>query len=190
MNKEREELGARTAKWLRDYSDRGVAGFDADDIAAKAMADLPRRGWPILATVAAALLAAVVGLAVVNSPGVNPPGGQVEQRPSGTAPEGSDMPSDPPPSMSGTGISRDAAIAAAREAVPRSATWEVRVANFGTAGDLLYAEGGYQIARGLPGDRQVWVVVLGTGSGFEAEGSIVVIDYLDGTIYEVVDWIS
>jgi hypothetical protein len=36
-------------------------------------------------------------------------------------------------------------------------------------------------------DRWVWVVYLASGEPLAAEGTVVVLDFIDGTVYEVVN---
>jgi hypothetical protein len=82
------------------------------------------------------------------------------------------------------GLSKAEALEIAREAAPRSADFPVFVAKAGPAGELVGND--TRFAVDVPGDRWVWYVVLDTGA-LSGEGSMIVIDYLDGRVYEVVD---
>jgi len=183
-------LDPRFLRGIREFSEQGLVNLDADEVARAAMTRVMRPGWQVAATVIGAALIVSVGLAVASSFAGGGPGGQPAVSPSAAA----SLTTEPPPTQPTAGpelaLTQELAIATARAAAPHAATGRVLVAKAGSAGDLLYAEGGYQIAQGLPQDRWVWVVILATGSGFGAEGSIVVMDFLDGTVYEVVDWIS
>jgi len=44
--------------------------------------------------------------------------------------------------------------------------------------------------EGVPGDRWVWYIVLSNLGPLSGEGTFVILDYVDGTIYEVVDVIG
>jgi hypothetical protein len=89
------------------------------------------------------------------------------------------------------GLTEERAVAVARAAAPQAALWPMLVSTAGTAAKLLHPEGGYRVAQGHAHDRWVWVVVLGNaGTGLDGAGVIVVIDYIDGTVYEVVDLTS
>ena len=94
-----------------------------------------------------------------------------------SAPTGSPVPSAP--------LSRDAAVALARAAAPQSAQHPVTVAEAGPARD--FASAGME---GVPGDRWVWYIVLSNLGPLSGEGTFVILDYVDGTIYEVVDVIG
>jgi hypothetical protein len=88
------------------------------------------------------------------------------------------VPTAPEPSG---GISRDAAVDAARDALPDGAEWEVGVVETGPLGrlDPLWETNDW--SRDLSGDLWVWrVFLLNDGSGAE-----VFIDYVDGSVYVV-----
>jgi hypothetical protein len=87
------------------------------------------------------------------------------------------------------GMSRDEAVDIAREAVPQADGWDVLAAEAGPVNRFDYLAGQAFISA-VPADRWVWVIDLGSGPPLGAEGSWVVIDYLDGRVYGVVDWIS
>jgi hypothetical protein len=147
--------------------------------------------WQIPVTIAAAAIVVSVGITMASSLGR--PVGQDPANPALPAESPTAQPT-PAPSTAispNLGMTEELAVAAARAAAPQAAEYPVIVAKAGSAEELLYAEGGYQIAPGLPRDRWVWVVILGDTRGpLDADGSIVVIDFIDGTIYEVVDWMS
>ena len=87
------------------------------------------------------------------------------------------------------GISRDEAEDAARDVVPKADGWDVIAADAGPIGQFDYLDG-QAFTSEIPADRWVWVIDLGGGPPLGAEGSWVVIDYLDGRVYGIVDWIS
>jgi hypothetical protein len=87
------------------------------------------------------------------------------------------------------GISRDDAVDAARDVVPEAAEWDVIAVEAGPVGQFEYLVSQPFISE-VPADRWVWVIDLGHGPSLGAEGSWVVIDYLDGRVYGVIDWIS
>lgn len=211
MINDTDDLDPRLATRIRAFSEQSLDTFDPERAAAAAMSPARRPMWLTAATVGSATLVVLVGIAVGSSLLGYGPVGQgpaiSSESPSAAAsPTASDTPSAtasvtapafPAPAGQATpgpalpGLTEEAAAAAARAAAPQSAAWPVVVAKAGPAGELLYSEGGYQIAPGLPHDRWVWVIILGDSSqALDGEGSIVVIDFLDGTVYEVVDWIS
>jgi hypothetical protein len=81
------------------------------------------------------------------------------------------------------GLSKAEALAIAREAAPQSADYPVFVAEAGPASEWAADP---RFPEDVPGDRWVWYVVLDTGA-LSGEGSIIVIDYIDGRVYDVVD---
>lgn len=88
------------------------------------------------------------------------------------------------------GFTQEQAVAAARAAAPQSADRRIISAKAGPLGELL-APGTYDFSSAIPSDRWVWVINLGSGQPLgEGQGSIVVIDFLDGRVYGVIDWIS
>lgn len=157
-----------------------------------------------IATVAAAVLATTVVLAVTaggsNDDGLLSlaVGASASASASHSSPS---TPSTPTPTEAPTsapadltpqgGLTEVDAIATARATSPEAAGWPVLVAKAGSAQELPYDEGGYQVAPGLRGDQLVWVVILGDRRDtLDAEGTLVVIDFLTGEVYEVVKWIS
>jgi hypothetical protein len=60
----------------------------------------------------------------------------------------------------------------------------------GNSGTLLSSAGLLDISAKLQADRQVWVISLAVGDGLGAEGSTVVVDFLDGHVYGAVAWRS
>lgn len=86
-----------------------------------------------------------------------------------------------------TGLSRDEAVEAARAAAPQSAHRPVAVAEAGPASDLVGSAG---IAPDVPGDRWIWYIFLSDVGPLSGEGSIVILDFFDGRVYEVVNVIG
>jgi hypothetical protein len=86
---------------------------------------------------------------------------------------------------SGEGLTRDEAIAVARQAVPEAAAWGVRVAKAGPLEDIFTARGEFDWSRELPPDRWIWQVTFGVGRALDSRGAHVFIDYTDGRVYEV-----
>jgi hypothetical protein len=85
-----------------------------------------------------------------------------------------------------TGLTQEQAITVARVAAPQSADRSVRRAEAGPAGELVEPQV-YEFSSDIPSDRWVWVIILATqGEG----GSSVVIDFLDGRVYGVVNVIE
>ncbi len=163
-----------------------VTGFDAAGTARAATA--PQSfGWRIAASVAlaaAALMAVVIVIA-------NDPPAQRGQTTATVVPNPSALEATPAPATPGAGLlSRVQAIAVSREAVPGAADWEVAVATFGPAQDVLYGEYGYHLAEGLASDRQVWAIVLKTGPQGATSGAIVIVDARDGTVLDTMRWIE
>ncbi|MGH9174981.1 MAG: hypothetical protein ACRD1H_11520, partial [Vicinamibacterales bacterium] len=100
-------------------------------------------------------------------------GGRYSPAPVPTAPEPSD------------GISRDEAVAAARDALPDGADWEVVVTEAGPLGRIYPLWATNDWSRDLSGDLWVWRVFLVSGD----RGADVVIDYVGGSVYVVSPWI-
>jgi hypothetical protein len=85
------------------------------------------------------------------------------------------------------GLSKAEAVEIARQAAPQSADYPITVAEAGPASELV-ADTGF--AEDVPGDRWIWYIVLDNGGALSGEGSIIVIDYVDGRVYDVVDIIG
>lgn len=101
--------------------------------------------------------------------------------PAAPAPTSTDAPAPP-----ADGLARDDAIAAARDAMPRLAEMDVIATAFAPAADMRVEGMWFDGAEAVPDDRWLWRVNF--RSGFE--GTIVYVDYLDGTVYGATDWIS
>jgi hypothetical protein len=150
--------------------------------------------WQLVATAVAAAAVVVIAVGVVRSssddvtPGEQPPAAStispapVESEPVGTA--------TPSSTTTTSGLTEAEAVAAARTAAPQTANQPLLSAHSGPAGELLVPAEAYAIEPPLPPDRLVWKLVFGSGSGFDAEGSIVVIDALDASVYAIIDWLS
>ena len=156
----------------------------------------PVRLMRTLATVSSVLLVvliAAVGTAALLS-GRQIVGQAPEASSSAAIQSASEVP-DPEPTRApasestSAGLTEDQAVIAAREAAPQSGDLEVSSAKVGTFEELLGPPETFgDIPPGIPGDRMVWVIVLG-GNGPEQGGSIVVIDFLDGRLYKVWDFL-
>lgn len=90
-------------------------------------------------------------------------------------------PPQPPP----TGLARAEAIAAARSAVPRAATWDVDYVVSGPPGEILLGMESLDWAETVPNDGWLWRVDFRR----DDRGSTVFVDFEDGTVYGVVDTI-
>ena len=77
----------------------------------------------------------------------------------------------------------------ARAAAPQSADRPVVRADAGPAGELPETDH-FDLTPAPAPDRWVWIVILASGPSLGEEGSIVVIDFLDGGVYGVVDIIG
>jgi hypothetical protein len=90
-------------------------------------------------------------------------------------------------------LTREEAVVIARDAAPQAAGRPVTFAEAGPSVDLL-PPGAPEVERlisAIPADRWIWVITFSSGDGpLGGESSVVVIDYLDGRVYGVVDWIS
>ena len=139
-----------------------------------------------------ASLFACLGVVACTSASPSPSAEVAPPRPSlSSVPAAATEPSAASTSPLPVGLTQEQAIGIARSAAPQASMWPMLVSTAGTAAELLHPEGGYRVAQGLAHDRWVWVVVLGNaGTGLDGAGVIVVIDYIDGTVYEVVDLTS
>lgn len=106
---------------------------------------------------------------------------------------GGARPPDPPtaeptpvPERPSTGISQSDAIAIARE-VARHPEAEVGYVSNGPAAEALMGLQGIEWADAIPADGWLWQVTFRYDNG---EGTTVVIDYVDGTLYGSFDWIE
>jgi len=97
----------------------------------------------------------------------------------------------PSPSPSAIAISRDRAIALAREALPRRAADSVLEAELGPFSELGTPEAPVRRSPAPAPEHLVWRINLGTVRGpLNADGSYVVIDATDGMVLQTIDWIS
>lgn len=90
---------------------------------------------------------------------------------------------------SSSGLSEAEAVEIALAAAPQSDDYQVvQVAEAGPAGELV---ADYGLAEQVPRDRWVWHIVLGTDRTLGGEDAVtIVIDYIDGRVYEVVQIIG
>ncbi len=194
-----DDIDGRLGREIRAFGNEAVDRFDPEATAKRAVERHRTALWRPIATVAGAVVVTSVALVIAEG-GRNLPislnaGASVAP----ATPDVSTAPSVGPtqsptetllPSAS-TALTEAEAILAARAAAPQAAEWPVLVAKSGTAQELLFDEGGYQVARDVPPDRLIWVVVLGESRGtYDAEGTIVVLDFVSGEVYESVDWLS
>ncbi len=188
-----EDLDPRVIARIREFSEQGMDAFDLERTVTAATRAQRHSRLRTAAVVATAAVIVVVGAATAGSllgprlratAGNSPlpasiwPTLEVSPLPSGAAtPSG--------------GLTMGQAIAAARASAPQSAELPVTVAKAGPAGELLDSPEGYHAAPGLPHDRWVWVVVLFDNSApLSGRGSIVVIDFVNGAVYDVMNVIG
>lgn len=85
------------------------------------------------------------------------------------------------------GITMAEAVAIARDAAPQAETYQVVAARAGpykVIGDIF-------VNVDLAGDRWVWLITFSDGGPpLGAEGTFVLVDYIDGTVHAIQDWIS
>ena len=86
----------------------------------------------------------------------------------------------------GDGLSTDEAVSAARKAVPKTWDWEVAVVEAGPIREIVPDYVPSDWAHELEPDRWVWRVMFVSGY----EGSEVFVDFEDGSLLGVMDWIS
>lgn len=95
------------------------------------------------------------------------------------------------PTPAASGITREEAIAVAREAAPRYATADVLSAEVGRFGDLVSAFTVQHFSPVPTSDRLVWKVTLGEQpSPTGGQGTDVVIDFWDGRVILATEWVS
>ena len=82
------------------------------------------------------------------------------------------------------GITFDEALAAAHDAAPQTADWQVVVHEYVPAGELHEQF----MALDDPPGRWVWDLVFNEPGGSNL--AIVIVDYLDGTVHEVIEGIE
>lgn len=198
-----DDIDGRLGRAIRAFGNEAVDGFDPEATAKRAVGQRRTAQWRPIATVAGAVVVTSVALVIAgggrNLPislnagaSVAPATPDVSTAPpvgSTQSPTATLLPS--APASASTALTEAEAILVARAAAPQAADWPVLVAKSGTAQELLFDEGGYQVARDVPPDRLIWVVVLGESRGtYDAEGTIVVLDFVSGEVYESVDWLS
>jgi hypothetical protein len=180
-----DDLDPRTADLVRRFADAALVDFDSDQVAARATEPSRRPSWQIAAALAAAL-AVVVAVAVIGTGRGNPPSGAGPSEATFTTPP----PEPSAPQSPAGGLTREEAIAVAREAAPQAADYpEVIRADAGPFGTQLVDSLEYT-ERPAP-DRWVWVIMLCDGCGpLAGHSTLVILDYLDGRIYLVADFIG
>ena len=192
-----EDLDASTADRIRRFADAGLADFDPQRVVAHATETSRRPYGRIAVAVTAAAAALLVSAVVFGSLGRgDPPVGASEPTATSTDPTPSmaapSLPLDPPqPSGAPTGgLTRTEAIEAARRAAPHAADYpEVIRADAGPFGtEAMGFESLEDIER--PADsRWVWVIMLCEGCGpLSGQGTFVILDYLDGRVYGIINF--
>jgi hypothetical protein len=135
-----------------------------------------------------ARLLVLAALALVGACAPALPGGA---SPTAAAAAGTIAPDATSPSRSPALSTRDQAVARARAAVPKRAGAGALQADLGRFGDLGNASAASLVSPRPDGDRLVWRVNLGTVQGpLDGDGTIVILDFADGSVIEVFDWIS
>jgi hypothetical protein len=187
-----DDLDPRLAARVHGFADETLATFDAERVAAAAMTPKRRPMWQLAAVSVAAVLVIASAVAIAGSlSGGGPLGASPLATPSDDpATTSSPGESSPTPmetaTPTSTGRTEEQAVAAARGAAPQSADREVRRVETGPSGELLEREV-YEFSSEIPSDRWVWVIILASqGQG----GSSVVIDFLDGRVYGVVNFVE
>jgi hypothetical protein len=84
------------------------------------------------------------------------------------------------------GLSEAEAVIAARAAAPDSATQPVVAANAGPANEQLKPLSSYETSSHVEPDHWIWVVVTDSGGDLNGVGTIVVLDFFTGEVYEVI----
>ncbi len=85
------------------------------------------------------------------------------------------------------GLSEEEAVGVARAAGPLAAAGRLANAEAGPLGEVFTARNEFDWSRDLPPDKWVWVIYLVAEN--EEDGSLVFVDYIDGTVYGIVDGI-
>lgn len=186
---ESESLDAGLARRLRDFADEAVSGFDAQRSVALATAPVGSRPrLHVAAAITAGILVVTgIGLAasLLGNAGVETGIG------ASATPVATELTSEPtatkPP---GAALSQGQAVDAARAAVPQASEWDVISIEAGPAGRLLEPAQAYPMPSFPAADRWVWIVDLGSGQPVADHGAVVVLDYLTGGVYSVIEWIE
>jgi hypothetical protein len=88
-------------------------------------------------------------------------------------------------------ISRNEAIAIARQAAVRSGSDDVLQADFGRYADLEDVYAAALVSPSPAPNRLVWRITLGTNHGpLEGQGAVVVVDSHDGRVLQIWEWVS
>jgi len=99
--------------------------------------------------------------------------------------------SSPSPASSHVAITKDRAIAIARRAATRWATASVLQADKGPFGELGFSRAPVLVLPAPSPEHLVWLINLGVVRGpLNADGTDVIIDATDGSVLQLVDWIS
>lgn len=187
-----EDLDPRSAVRLREFVDQPLAASDADRAARDAASERRHPTWLVLARAASVVLVVVVGVAVAGVLWSSGSGAEGPLTAGGPAVETA-LPSRSGASPDGTpagGLTLEQAVAAARTAAPHRADAAVYSAEAGPFSDLLEPEVAYRISPASPAERWVWVINLASGPEGGMEGSMVVVDFIDGSVLGVIEWTS
>lgn len=140
------------------------------------------RGRRVIGVLAAVMVLAGCSPTVPPEPATPPP--------SMPSPVSTIVPS-PSPSPSPVAITKDRAIAIARQAATRWATARVLQADIGPFGELGFSRAPVLVSSAPSPEHLVWLINLGVVRGpLDADGTDVVIDATDGAVLQQVDWIS
>lgn len=169
---------------LSEYADTSLADFDVAAVVRTAAVERPRRGWQLFATAAAAaVLVGGVMLFVSNQSnpralGQSPAASASEETPASATPE------------AGT-VTEEQAIALAREAAPHAADYASVNAESGAFGEMFFPTETTDFESQPSANRVVWVVMLSDVRGdLDASITRVVIDSVDGTVYDIANFRS
>jgi len=184
MVNDADEQELRLRARIRRYTDETLANFDPERVAAVAVTQRHTVVGPAVTTAGAVIVVLLAGLAIslFDGRGALSPV-TASQVPSSATATGT-------PEASALGLTKDQAVLVARAATPRSADWSVLSAKAGRVDELLVPEAAFPISPFPSRDRWVWVIDLGAGPAVGGQGSIVVLDYIDGHVYAVLNWIS
>jgi hypothetical protein len=137
-----------------------------------------------------AVIGALVAMLVLAGCSPAPPTAPPTPRPSVPALTPTTGPSRSPAS-SPVEVTREQAIAIARQAVPRWAAASVLQADQGRWADFGDPYAPLLVSPTPSPERLVWLINLGVVNGpLDAAGTDVVIDAADGSVVQIVDWIS
>lgn len=189
------DLDPQLVRRIRQFADRQLATFDPDRVASAAMAPRPRPLWHLAATLAAAIAVVAIAVGVARSVSDGMSADEIPLTASSpstaaTPSEAVPSPTESNPPVPATGLTEEQAVVAARAAAPQAADQPLLAANAGPAGERLKPDEAYPIDPPLPADRMVWVINFGSGPPLGQQGTMIIIDLLDGSVYAVIDWIS